>query len=110
MSVVVRAAAAGDEERWWSITGRPIHDAFNNFIGFRGSGHDLTEKRKSEKNATRLAHYDSLTSLANRFQMSQSLEKILSAQRIEQRACAVMLLSTSGGESAKNDVRSKRAS
>ena len=90
--LAVRAATPGDEERWWSISGRPIHDNFNNFMGFRGSGTDLTEKRRSQEDASRLAHYDSLTSLANRFQMSQTLEKILNAQRIEQRACAVFLL------------------
>jgi len=89
--LAVRAATEG-EERWWSITGRPIHDQFNNFLGFRGSGSDLTEKRRSQEDASRLAHYDSLTGLANRFQMSQTLEKILNAQREEQRCCAVFLL------------------
>ena len=87
----VRAAVAGDE-RWWSINGRPIYDGFNNFLGFRGSGSDLTEKRRSEQNATRLAHFDSLTGLANRFQMSQTLEKILSAPRVDHRDCGVYLI------------------
>ncbi|MEO6718660.1 MAG: EAL domain-containing protein [Novosphingobium sp.] len=90
--LAVRAATKGEEERWWSVTGRPVHDTFNNFVGFRGSGSDLTEKKRSQENASRLAHYDSLTSLANRFQMAQTLEKILNSQRIEQRACAVFLL------------------
>jgi diguanylate cyclase (GGDEF)-like protein/PAS domain S-box-containing protein len=85
-------AAVQDEERWWAVTGRPLFDGFNNFVGFRGSGHDLTEQRRSEENATRLAHFDSLTGLANRFQMSQTLERILGAQRIDHRACAVFLL------------------
>lgn len=89
--VAVRAAAAG-EERWWSINGRPIYDEYNNFLGFRGSGSDLTEKRRSQEHASRLAHYDSLTGLANRFQMSQSLEKILNARQEEHRACTVFLL------------------
>jgi diguanylate cyclase (GGDEF)-like protein len=88
----VRAATPGEEERWWSISGRPVHDEYNNFMGFRGSGSDLTEKRKSQESATRLAHYDSLTSLANRFQMAQLLEKILNAQRLDHRACSVFLL------------------
>ena len=38
---------------------------------FAASGTDLTEKRRSQEHASRLAHYDSLTGLANRFQMSQ---------------------------------------
>ena len=85
-------AATQEEERWWSINGRPIYDEFNNFMGFRGSGSDLTEKKRSEEHASRLAHYDSLTGLANRFQMSQSLEKILNARQEEHRACTVFLL------------------
>lgn len=87
----IRAATPG-EERWWSISGRPLYDQFGNFLGFRGSGHDLTEKRRSAENASRLAHYDSLTGLANRLQMSQTLEKILVAPNEQNRACAVFLL------------------
>jgi diguanylate cyclase (GGDEF)-like protein/PAS domain S-box-containing protein len=89
--LLVRAADHG-EERWWSISGRPIYDGFANFLGFRGSGSDLTEKRRSEQHASRLAHYDSLTGLANRFQMSQTLEKILNAPHETHRCCAVFLL------------------
>ncbi|MGN6500784.1 MAG: EAL domain-containing protein, partial [Tsuneonella sp.] len=87
----VRAAIA-DEERWWSISGRPIYDGFQNFCGFRGSGTDLTEKRRSQEHASRLALYDSLTGLANRFQMGQSLEKILAAPQEAHRECSVFLL------------------
>lgn len=85
-------AATDSEERWWSLNGRPIYDSFGNFMGFRGSGSDLTEKRRSAEHASRLAHYDSLTGLANRLQMSQTLEKILSAPNLDHRACTVFLL------------------
>ncbi|TCJ39351.1 EAL domain-containing protein [Parafrankia sp. BMG5.11] len=89
--LAVRAGTEA-EERWWSINGRPIFDEFDNFCGFRGSGTDLTEKRKSAEHASRLAHFDSLTGLANRFQMSQSLEKILTAPLEMHRDCRVFLL------------------
>ena len=89
--IAMRADTPGDE-RWWSVSGRPIYDEFDNFVGFRGSGTDLTAKRASEQHATRLAHYDSLTGLANRFQMSQALEKILTAHLEKDRACGVILL------------------
>ena len=89
--VAVRAATPG-EERWWAVSGRPIFDEFDNFVGFRGSGTDLTAKRRSEEHAARLAHYDSLTGLANRFQMSQALEKILTSPQGKNRACGVLLL------------------
>ena len=90
--LAVRAATSEEDERWWSITGRPVYDSFNNFLGFRGSGSDLTEKKRTQEHASRLARYDSLTGLANRVQMSDTLEKILSARREEHRACAVFLL------------------
>jgi diguanylate cyclase (GGDEF)-like protein len=91
--LAVRAAAgAGSEERWWSISGRPVFDGFGNFVGFRGSGHDLTEKRRSQEQASRLAHFDSLTGLANRHQMSLTLEKILNAAQQQSRHCSVFLL------------------
>jgi len=85
-------AAIDKEERWWSVSGRPIYDQFDNFVGFRGSGTDLTERKRSQEQATRLARYDALTGLANRFQMSQSLEKILGAQSEANRLCAILLL------------------
>jgi len=85
-------AAVPDEERWWSINGRPVYDGFRNFCGFRGSGTDLTEKKLSEENAKRLARYDSLTGLANRFQMSQTLEKIVCSPQERERECAIFLL------------------
>ncbi|HSQ96360.1 MAG TPA: EAL domain-containing protein [Croceibacterium sp.] len=87
----VKAAIDG-EDRWWSVSGRPIYDQFDNFVGFRGSGTDLTEKRRSQENVSRLANYDSLTGLANRLQMSQSLEKILASPQESHRSCAVLLL------------------
>ena len=88
----VLAATPEREERWWSITGRPVIDQFNNFLGFRGSGTDLTETRKSQRHVVELARFDSLTKLANRFQMAEWLEKILDAPRVENKACAVFLL------------------
>ena len=90
--IELRAATAQDDERWWALTGRPVYDSFENFAGFRGHGADLTEKRRSERQVSRLAHYDSLTGLANRVQMGQVLEQILAAPSERERACAVLML------------------
>ena len=87
----VKANVSG-EDRWWSVSGRPAYDSFGNFLGFRGSGTDLTEKKRSQESVQRLAQYDSLTGLANRFQMQQTLEKVLSAPIEAQRECSVFLL------------------
>ena len=64
-------------ERWWSISGRPLIDARGQFAGFIGSGSDLTERRRSEAEITRLAMFDGLTGLSNRQQMRVSLDKTL---------------------------------
>ena len=90
--LAVRAATKYEDERWWSINGLPVYDDYDNFQGFRGSGSDLTERRRSAEKVSRLAHYDSLTGLANRLQISQLLEKILTARAIDQRVCAVFLI------------------
>jgi diguanylate cyclase (GGDEF)-like protein len=92
LSVGGASAGDDDEARWWSVSGRPVFDRFNNFMGFRGSGTDLTERRRSERQVTQLARFDSLTKLANRFQMAEWLEKILTSPRVETRAGAVFLL------------------
>jgi diguanylate cyclase (GGDEF)-like protein len=87
----VRSAVSG-EERWWSINGLPAYDSFHNFVGFRGSGTDLTEKKRSEESVNRLAQFDSLTGLANRFQTQETLEKILSSPLEQKRECSIFLL------------------
>ena len=50
----MRAAVPG-EERWWSISGHPISNELGNFQGFRGSGTDLTEQKRSEREINQLA-------------------------------------------------------
>ncbi|THD37861.1 MAG: EAL domain-containing protein [Sphingomonas sp.] len=73
--------ATGDEcDRWWSISGRPVVDDLGRFQGFVGSGRDLTEKRRSDAEITRLALFDGLTGLANRQRMRASLDKTLAPQ------------------------------
>ncbi|MFN3434932.1 MAG: EAL domain-containing protein [Sphingomonas sp.] len=76
-----QVATDPDAERWWSISGRPVFDDLSRFQGFIGSGSDLTEKRKSDAEITRLALFDGLTGLANRQRMRQSLDKTLLQQQ-----------------------------
>ncbi|MCT8001401.1 EAL domain-containing protein [Sphingomonas sanguinis] len=79
-------------ERWWSISGRPIIDSVGRFRGFIGSGSDLTEKRRSEAEITRLALFDSLTGLANRQRMKLSLDKTLKQSTHPYRPTALFLM------------------
>jgi diguanylate cyclase (GGDEF)-like protein len=73
-------ASVEDCDRWWSISGRPLLDDLGRFQGFVGSGRDLTEKRRSDAEITRLALFDGLTGLANRQRMRATLDKTLGPQ------------------------------
>ncbi|MEH6791229.1 sensor domain-containing protein [Parasphingorhabdus sp.] len=90
-SLEVKAAASQDE-CWLSISGRPHHDRSGNFLGFRGSGIDVTAQRRLSLDTARLAMFDSLTGLANRASMAKKLETTLTAYRQQKRTCAVMLV------------------
>ena len=76
----------------WAISGRPQFDAQKNFCGYRGNGTDATERLRSQRDASRLAMFDSLTGLANRHRMSQYLNRTLNAFAIAQRCCAVLMI------------------
>ncbi len=88
----VCAACDQADERWWSISGRPMLDADGRFTGFIGSGADLTEKRRSDAEITRLAMFDGLTGLANRQRMRLSLDKTLAQPAGAFRPVALFLL------------------
>ena len=87
----LRSAFEGDD-RWWAISGRPQFDGSGRFAGYRGSGTDITAQRRSAEDASRLALYDSLTGLANRFHISKKLDTTLATFAPQQRSCAIMLL------------------
>jgi len=76
-SEIAVRAAAGEDVRWWSLSGRPAFDEYGHFLGFRGSGTDLTEMRRSEAEVKRLASYDPLTGLPNRILMRRTLDESL---------------------------------
>ncbi len=88
----VRPLAFGTSDNWWSMSGRPVIDAQGKFHGFIGSGSDLTEKRRSEAEITRLALFDGLTGLANRQRMRVSLDQTLNQPGSIYRPTALLLL------------------
>ena len=88
--VVVRPAS--DQDVHWSLSGNPIFDERGRFLGFRGIGTDLTEQRRSEREISRLARFDSLTSLPNRAMMRQTLDEALRNATHRQRGCSMFLI------------------
>jgi diguanylate cyclase (GGDEF)-like protein len=89
--LVVRAAhsSAGAVLR---LAGQPIFDEAGTFTGFRGTGTDITEEYTREEENARLAKYDALTGLSNRFRMAHQIETTLTAFKAARRNCAVMML------------------
>ena len=88
--VVVRPASEQDVH--WSLSGNPIFDERGRFLGFRGIGTDLTEQRKSEREITRLARFDSLTGLPNRAMMRQTLDEALRNAAHRQKGCSLFMI------------------
>ena len=85
-------AAVDKSEVWWSISGRPQFGSNGKFIGYRGNGADITALRQSQKDASRLSQFDSLTGLANRHRMGKRLHATLTAYQSAKRCCAVMII------------------
>src|SRR5690348_3515787 len=88
--VVVRPASEQDVH--WSLSGNPIFDERGRFLGFRGIGTDLTEQRKSEREISRLARFDSLTGLPNRAMMRQTLDEALRNAAHRQKGCSLFMI------------------
>ena len=91
-SEIAVQAVRGGGDVWWSISGRPQYDAAGEFTGFRGNGTDITASRQNQKDAARLAMYDSLTGLSNRHRMAKRLGQTLQAYQASSRSCALMMI------------------
>src|SRR4051794_28817681 len=88
--VVVRPASEQDVH--WSLSGNPLFDELGRFLGFRGIGTDLTEQRRSEREISRLARFDSLTGLPNRAMMRQTLDEALRNAAHRKKGCALFMI------------------
>ena len=80
------------EERWWELSGTPIRDENGKFNGFRGVGSDVTEQRESSEKIAYLARYDTLTSLPNRLQLTETLGEALRFAQQWRARCALLMV------------------
>ena len=88
--VLVPARVAG-QLQWWSLTAKPLHDGAGQWQGWRGVGSDVTAARQREMEMARLAHIDTLTGLANRYQFGKRLAGHF-APAITAGPCTLLLL------------------
>lgn len=77
---------------WWAISGKPQYDSEKEFVGYRGTAKDITNRRQRDRDASRLARFDALTGLSNRHRMEKRLTAILTAYKAAKRSCALMML------------------
>lgn len=73
------------------LSGRPAFQG-EEFVGFRGTGADITDEYHREEETARLARYDSLTGLSNRHRMKHLIDSTITAFKAAKRNCAVMML------------------
>lgn len=82
----------GEDETWWSLTGKPIFDGSGKFQGFRGVASDITQSKAIEDRIAFMAHFDPLTSLPNRANLHECLEKASSRPVADGRSRALLWL------------------
>ena len=63
--------------RWWSLTAKPLFDVTGRRTGWRGVAADITDAQRANRQLTWLAHFDTLTGLANRYQFRSDLADLL---------------------------------
>ncbi len=90
-SLTVEVSIRG-QERWFELSGRPVRDERGKFIGMRGVGSDVTEQRRSSEKIAYLARFDTLTSLPNRLQLTEALDKALADATQWRSRCALMMI------------------
>ncbi len=75
---------------WLSVSWVPISNPRGDFIGFRTSGRDITERKKSEEKIRELAFYDTLTRLPNRALLLDRLRQSMAASQ-RNRVCGALM-------------------
>jgi len=63
------------------MNGKALSDEGGTFLGWRGVVSDVTEKVNNEEMLRQLAHTDSLTGLANRFTLRDTLSRLIKQDR-----------------------------
>ncbi|MXO89670.1 putative bifunctional diguanylate cyclase/phosphodiesterase [Pontixanthobacter aquaemixtae] len=82
----------GGQNRWWELSGTPILDERQTYLGFRGVGSDVTEQRESSDKIAYLARYDTLTGLPNRLMLNEALSDAMDYAKKWRTRCAFLML------------------
>ncbi|MEM7250329.1 MAG: EAL domain-containing protein [Pseudomonadota bacterium] len=76
----------------YHYAGKPIFDGENRFLGYRGTGRDVTEAHRMSEQLTYQANHDALTGLINRKVFEQRVERVLRTARSDDSTHALCYL------------------
>ena len=75
-----------------SVSGQPLFDGDGVFLGYRGSGRDITQTHKLAKKLSYQASHDTLTKLINRREFERRLLRVMEVAQTEKTAHALCYL------------------
>jgi diguanylate cyclase (GGDEF)-like protein/PAS domain S-box-containing protein len=78
--------------RWWELSASPRLDEQGKYLGFRGVGSDVTEKRASAEQIAKMARFDNLTGLPNRLSLHEDLGRALGQAMDAKTRCALLMI------------------
>jgi diguanylate cyclase (GGDEF)-like protein/PAS domain S-box-containing protein len=78
--------------RWLTLSGEPLFDAQGNFLGYYGTGRDITARKLAEERIHFQAHHDALTGLPNRLLMLDRLQHAIAQADRDGRALWVVFV------------------
>ena len=84
--------ASGESMVVHSISGKPRYTPDGEFVGYRGSGRDVTNARRMAKQLAHQARHDALTGLVNRTEFERRLGRTIAASRTDGSAHGVCYL------------------
>jgi diguanylate cyclase (GGDEF)-like protein/PAS domain S-box-containing protein len=79
------------ELRWCTVSGKPVFED-GVFRGYRGTGSDITERRRTEQRIEFLAYHDPLTGLPNRVLLEDRLEQAIAQAERNHSSVALVFL------------------
>lgn len=91
-SDLILSVPLGERVLWWELSGVPRFDDDGRFVGFQGTGTDVTTERHSADKINRMARFDTLTGLPNRLQMAETLAEALRGAETWRSRCAFMMI------------------
>ena len=88
----LQRVGGGGSSVWVSISGMPFFDDKGHFLGYRGVGRNITQRKQVEQHIEQLAFFDALTGLPNRRMLTDRLTKALATVARSRRHGALIFI------------------